>query len=113
MSNYIPDAEDVIWMDFNPQAGREQAGHRPAIVLSTATYNGPVGLAIVCPVTSRLKNYPFEVPFDTGTGIFGAALADQIKSVDWKVRRARKAGRIPATDLRVIHERVRRLLNIE
>ena len=85
---YIPDRGDVIWITFNPQAGHEQAGRRPSLVLSPAVYNGKVGLAILCPITSHIKGYPFEVLIPPGAKISGVILADQVKSLDWKLRKA-------------------------
>jgi len=92
---YVPDAGDLIWLDFNPQAGREQAGRRPAIVLSPASYNEKSGLAVVCPITSHVKGYPFEVALPKGLGVTGVILADRLKSVDWKQRCAERVGRAP------------------
>lgn len=83
---YIPDRGDAVWIQFNPQAGHEQAGHRPAIVLSPAAYNGRVGLAILCPITTQVEGYPFEVQIPPGLAATGVILADQIKSLDWRVR---------------------------
>ena len=88
MSKYIPAAGDLVWLEFNPQADHEQAGHRPAIVLSRKEYNRKTGLAVFCPITSKIKGYPFEV-LVSGQKIKGAILADQVKSFDWKVRRAK------------------------
>ena len=88
MSKYVPAASDLVWLEFNPQAGHEQAGHRPAIVLSHKDYNRKTGLAILCPITSKTKGYPFEVQVN-GQKINGAVLADQVKSFDWKVRKAK------------------------
>lgn len=85
---YIPNRGDIVWVTFNPQAGHEQAGRRPALVLSPAAYNGKVGLAILCPITSQIKGYPFEVLIPDGLKISGAILSDQVKSLDWKVRQA-------------------------
>lgn len=82
MSTYIPQRGDIIWLDFNPQAGREQAGRRPAFVVSPAAYNRKVGLALVCPVTSRVKGYPFEVVLPAGLAVTGVILSDQLKSLD-------------------------------
>jgi mRNA interferase MazF len=87
-SAYCPDRGDVVWLEFSPQAGREQAGHRPALVLSPRVYNAKVGLAVVCPITSRKKGYPFEVDLPAGLGVVGVVLADQVKSVDWQARQA-------------------------
>ena len=85
MSDYVPSPGDIVWLEFNPQAGHEQAGHRPAMVLSKKDYNRKTGLGIFCPITSRIKGYPFEVPI-AGKKIQGAILSDQIKSLDWKAR---------------------------
>jgi len=84
-----------VWLTFDPQAGREQAGRRPALVLSPANYNRKSGLALVCPVTSRVKGYPFEVALPPGLQVSGVILADHVKSVDWKERRAQRIGRVP------------------
>ena len=88
VSRYIPEEGDIVWLEFDPQAGHEQAGHRPAVVLSRKAYNQKTGLAIFCPITSRIKGYPFEVNVD-GKKISGAVLSDQVKSLDWKARRAK------------------------
>jgi len=85
---HIPDRGEVVWVTLNPQAGHEQAGRRPAVVLSPAAYNGKVGLAILCPITTQIKGYPFEVPIPAGLAVTGAILADQVKSLDWRVREA-------------------------
>jgi len=92
---YIPDSGDIVWIMFNPQAGHEQAGHRPALVLSPKVYNGKVGLAILCPITSQVKGYPFEVLIPEGLEIKGAILSDQVKSLDWKARKAEFACKLP------------------
>ena len=88
MSQYIPKRGDAVWLDFNPQTGREQAGRRPAFVVSPAAYNGKVGLALLCPITSRVKGYPFEVVIPDGFPVSGVVLSDQLKSLDWRKRRA-------------------------
>ena len=105
-SAYIPERGDAVWLTFDPQAGHEQAGRRPALVLSPATYNGRVGLALVCPITNQAKGYPFEVPLPEGLGITGVVGADQVKSLDW---RARKVSRIGVVPDEVLTEVVRRL----
>ena len=87
---YVPERGDVIWLEFDPQAGHEQAGRRPALVVSPAAYNGRVGLALLCPITSRVKSYPFEVLFPPEARVDGAVLADQVKSLDWRARRAKR-----------------------
>ncbi len=94
MPGYVPSKGDLVWLQFNPQAGHEQAGHRPALVVSPVEYNRKVGLALFCPVTSRIKGYPFEVVLPEGLSVAGAVLADQVKSLDWKARRARRADRV-------------------
>ena len=93
---YVPDRGDVVWITLNPQAGHEPAGRRPAVVVSPRVYNAKAGLGLFCPVTSRVKGYPFEVAIPGGTGIEGVVLADQVKSLDWKARRAERAARLPA-----------------
>ena len=92
---HLPDRGDVVWITLSPQAGHEQAGRRPAAVLSPATYNGKVGLAIVCPITSRVKGYPFEVPIPPGLDVSGVILADQVKSLDWRARDAELICTVP------------------
>ncbi|MFC1934324.1 endoribonuclease MazF [Chloroflexota bacterium] len=84
--NYVPECGDVAWITMNPQAGHEQAGRRPAVVLSPQTYNSKVGLAILCPITNQIKGYPFEVLLPAGLPIEGAILSDQVKSLDWQAR---------------------------
>lgn len=89
---YVPDRGDIVWLQFNPQAGHEQAGHRPALVLSPATYNRLSGLMLCCPMTSQKKGYPFEVVVADAPDHPSVVLADQVKSLDWKVRKAVKKG---------------------
>jgi mRNA interferase MazF len=97
---YIPGRGDVVWISLNPQAGR-----RPALVLSPAAYNGKVGLAILCPVTSQVKGYPFEVLIPDGLPAKGAVLADQVKSLDWRARRAELMCSLPSeTVAEVLHK---------
>ncbi len=88
MSFYVPNRADVVWISMSPQAGHEQSGRRPALVLSPSSYNGKVGLAIFCPITNQIKGYPFEVIIPEGFEVKGAILSDQIKSLDWKARSA-------------------------
>ena len=107
MAGYVPARGDLIWLQFNPQAGHEQAGHRPAVVISPSSYNRRVGLALCCPVTSQVKGYPFEVLLPQGLGVEGAILSDQIKSLDWRVRKARRIGNLPAD---VLEEAVGKIL---
>lgn len=94
-ATYVPDRGDVVWIALNPQAGHEQAGRRPAVVVSPRSYNGKVGLGLFCPITSRAKGYPFEVAIPPDIPISGVVLADQVKSLDWRARRAEFAGRLP------------------
>ena len=92
---YVPDRGDVISVDFSPQSGREQAGRRPALVLSPAAYNEKVGLCVCCPITSKAKGYPFEVDLQGIQRVTGTVLADQIASIDWQARNASRVSRVP------------------
>lgn len=96
-SAYVPERGDVVWLAFDPQAGREQAGHRPAFVVSPRAYNGKVGLALFCPVTGKRKGYPYEVEIPGDLTISGVILSDQLKSLDWRARKARHICRLPAS----------------
>lgn len=91
-SGYVPDRGDIVWLQFDPQSGHEQAGHRPALVLSPASYNRASGLMLCCPMTSHKKGYPFEVVINDEPHRISVVLADQVKSLDWKTRRAVKKG---------------------
>jgi mRNA interferase MazF len=93
--SYVPKRGDAIWINFNPQAGYEQAGRRPAIVLSPQSYNGKVGLCLLCPITNQAKGYPFEVLIPAGLGVTGVVLSDQAKSLDWRVRNAELITNLP------------------
>lgn len=97
---YVPDRGDAVWLTFDPQAGHEPAGRRPALVLSPRQYNAKAGLAILCPITTQVKGYPFEVAIPDGLHVSGSILADQVRSLDWKARRATRICRLPdvATD---------------
>ncbi len=94
---YVPDRGHAIWLTFDPQAGHEQAGRRPAIVLSPAAYNKKVGLLLACPITNEAKGYPFEVPVPPSAQITGVVLSDQLKSTDWRARRATFICELPAS----------------
>lgn len=108
---YVPDAGDLVWLTFDPQAGHEQKGRRPAVILSPRVYNERTQLAIACPITSKVKGYSFEV--DVGEGqISGVILADQLKSLDWKQRRAQFHGRLAENVLTDVRERIRPLLGL-
>lgn len=107
MPSYTPRRGDVVWLTFDPQAGHEQAGRRPAFVVSPEPYNRKTGLFLACPVTSRVKGYPFEVSLPSGSTVSGVILSDQIKCLDWKARRAEFAS---ATDEATVDEVVARIL---
>ena len=92
-ARYVPERGDLVWLRFDPQMGHEQAGRRPALVISPRAYNGKVGLALFCPVTSRVKGYPFEVRLPPESRVTGVVLADQIKSLDWRARSAERFDR--------------------
>lgn len=85
---YVPERGDIVWLDVDPQTGREQMGRRPALVVSPSTYNGRVGLALFCPITSSRKGYPFETALPDGLAVSGVVLADQVRSLDWRRRKA-------------------------
>ena len=91
----VPDSGDLVWLSFDPQAGHEHAGRRPGLVLSPKLYNQRSGLALVCPVTNQVKGYPFEVALPEPCGVTGVVLSDQVKSVDWRARKAEKIGTAP------------------
>lgn len=104
MSRYVPEAGDIVWLNFTPQAGHEQAGHRPALVVSPVEYNDKTSLMICCPMTTQIKNYPFEV-LVAGTPP-GVVLADQVKSVDWRVRKAKRKGAVSAEELAEVRAKI-------
>jgi mRNA interferase MazF len=110
-SRFVPDRGDVIALTFDPQAGHEQSGRRPAVVLSPATYNGKAGLAVCVPITSQIKGYPFEVAVPAGLRVSGVILADQMKSLDWRTRKARFIAVLPSAVLREILEKAGLLLS--
>jgi mRNA interferase MazF len=105
---YVPDAGDIVWLHFNPQAGHEQAGHRPALVLSPAAYNRKTGLMLCCPLTTQIKGYPFEVLIAPDKP--SAALADQVKSLDWVVRKATRKGKVAPAVLAEVRAKIVALL---
>jgi len=110
---FIPDRGDVVWLDFNPQAGHEQGGRRPALVLSPIEYNEKVGLLACCPITSQAKGYPFEVAIPSGRPVAGVVLSDQVKNLDWKVRRADLLCRLPEEIVASVFGRICSLLDPE
>lgn len=111
-AEYVPERGDVVWISLNPQAGHEQAGRRPALVVSPPAYNGKVGLAIVCPITGRIKGYPFEVTIPKGLDVKGAILSDQVKSLDWRARRAEFLCRLPEDTTTEVLQKVGTLLSL-
>jgi mRNA interferase MazF len=108
---YVPDTGDVVWLEFDPQAGHEQAGHRPALVISPAGYNAKAGLMVCCPLSTKIKGHPFEVVAQVG-GVDCAVLSDQVKSLDWKVRRAKKKAVISAEVMLHVRAKLKALLQI-
>ena len=108
---YYPKRGDVVWISFNPQAGHEQAGHRPAPVISPEPYNRKVGLALLCPITSQVKGYPFEVIVPAGLKASGVVLSDQVKSMDWKARGASFLCSPPEAAVRQVLNKVSTLLD--
>jgi len=111
-SSYCPRRGDVVWLTFDPQAGHEQAGHRPALVLSPESYNRKVGLALFCPITAQRKGYPFEVAIPAGLEVSGVILSDQVKSLDWKVRNTRFGCRLPLETLQEVMAKLNPLLEM-
>ena len=107
---YVPDRGDLVWLEFDPQTGHEQAGHRPALILSPKTYNRTASLALACPVTSRVKGYPFETALPKGLPITGVVLGDQIKSLDWRARQAAFAARAPVATVAEVLAKLETLL---
>lgn len=108
---YIPQCGDVVWITLNPQAGHEQAGRRPAVVLSPKSYNSKVGLAILCPITNQVKGYPFEVLLPAGLPIAGAILSDQVKSLDWRARNAELICTLPDETISEVLQKLVTLLS--
>jgi mRNA interferase MazF len=109
--SYIPQCGDVVWITLNPQAGHEQAGRRPAVVLSPKNYNGKTGLAILCPITSQIKGYPFEVLIPAGLPVAGAILSDQVKSLDWRARNAELICTLPTETISEVLQKLVTLLS--
>jgi mRNA interferase MazF len=107
---YIPERGDVIWITLDPQAGHEQKGRRPALVISPAAYNKKVGLAICCPITSQVKGYPFEVVIPSDMPVEGAILSDQVKNLDWKAKDAKKICGLPVPALDEVLQKLSTLI---
>ena len=111
-NTYVPDRGDIVWVDFNPYRGHEQAGRRPALTVSPQTYNRKAGLALMCPITSKIKDYPFEVSVKQDK-IQGAVLADQVQSLDWKERNTRFIEKIDVTLLESVQQKLLLLITEE
>lgn len=110
MAAWVPESGDIVWLHFDPRAGHEQAGHRPALVLSPARYNGPRGMMLCCPMTTRIKGYPFEVIVSDDPP--SAILADQIKSLEWRARKAKLKGKVSPEVLADTRAKLKALLQI-
>ena len=113
MSSYVPERGDLVWLEFTPQAGTEQRGRRPALVLSPKSYNRKVGLALFCPVTSKTNGYPFEVQLPDGSAVSGVVLSDQLKSLDWISRKVKFIERASSDVIAMVTARVLPLLEPE
>ena len=109
VKSYVPERADVVWLDFEPQAGREQAGRRPALVISPKIYNQKAGLALMCPITSQIKGYPFEQLIKSDK-IQGVVLVDQLRSLDWRVRNASFIMRVGESTLKQVHDKIIKLV---
>jgi mRNA interferase MazF len=107
---YVPARADLVWLRFDPQAGSEQAGRRPALVMSGQSYNRRTGLALFCPVTNKIKGYPFEVAIPAGLPVTGVILSDQVRCLDWRVRRAELIAPAPPEVLAQVHQRLDELM---
>lgn len=110
-NEYVPDAGDVVWLSFSPQSGKEQAGHRPALVLTPKSYNKATGLMVCAPITTKIKGYPFEVLLDL-QGTHSAVLSDHLKSLDWEASDAKFETRVNAEVLIKVKSRLKPLLGI-
>ena len=110
-AGYCPKRGDIVWLTFDPQAGHEQAGRRPALVVSPEAYNRRVGLALMCPITSHVKGYPFEVPIPAGLKLSGAILSDQVKSLDWRARKAVLCCELPESAVKDMLQKLNTLLD--
>jgi mRNA interferase MazF len=111
-ARYVPKTGDVVWLEFDPQAGHEQAGTRPALVLSPAEYNAKTGTMVCCPITNQVKGYPFEVLIRDNPKVTGAILADQVKHLDWQARKARYKGKASADEMDEVRGKVGALLGL-
>jgi mRNA interferase MazF len=110
-TGYFPRRGDIVWLSFSPQVGHEQAGHRPGVVVSPGSYNRLTGLALICPVSSKSKGYSFETPLPAASPVQGVVLSDHVRNMDWRSRKARKGGRVPAPVLMDILRKLATLLD--
>lgn len=110
---YVPNSGDVVWLEFDPQAGHEQKGVRPALVLSPADYNAKTGMMVCCPITNQIKGYPFEVVIQNNPAVTGAVLSDQVKSLDWQARKAKYKGAVSVDQLQAVRGMIKALLLIK
>jgi mRNA interferase MazF len=110
-ARFVPEAGDIVWLEFSPQAGHKQAGHRPALVLSPAAYNGKTGTMLCCPMTTQIKGYPFEVVIHA-KGVNSAVLSDQVKNLDWKARKAKPKGKVSSEELDEVRAKISALMGL-
>ncbi|MBT4087425.1 MAG: endoribonuclease MazF [Deltaproteobacteria bacterium] len=110
MTTYVPSRGDLVWINFNPQVGHERAGRRPALILSPANYNSKVGLAFLCPITSKIKGYPFEVALPQKLSVNGVILSDQVKNLDWKSKNVEFIGKLNNKPVDEVLQRLHTLL---
>jgi mRNA interferase MazF len=113
VGQYVPKPGEVVWLEFDPQRGHEQAGTRPALVLSPAAYNAKTSMMVCCPITNQIKSYPFEVVIRGNPNVTGAILSDQIKNLDWRARNARRKGRVSDDELAETLGKIRALLGMK
>ncbi len=111
LKKYVPDRGDVVWINFDPQAGHEQKGNRPAVVISRKIYNRGTSLALLCPITSKIKGFPFEVPMPSDSKITGVVLSDQVKNLDWKARKVEYIFNLPDNVIEEVLTKTRTLLD--
>lgn len=112
MSHWVPKRGEAVWIDMRPQAGHEQRGRRPALILSPEAYNGKVGFALLCPITSQAKGYPFEVQLPDGLSVKGIIQSDQVKSLDWRARNASFLSQVPNEIVEQVIEKLSPLLEL-
>lgn len=113
LESYVPKPGDVVWLEFDPQAGHEQKGTRPAVILSPMSYNAKTSMVICCPITNQTKGYPFEVAITDNSEVTGVVLADQVKSLDWRARKAEYKGKLSADEIREILSKIKVLTGIK